>query len=104
MGEDGAIALDIVALNVAFDVNCLVAPAGEPFEINFDNQDAGIPHNVAIYTDSSAATSLFVGETFNGVDQRAYAVDPLDAGSYFFRCDVHPTTMTGTLAAVEGAK
>jgi len=23
-------------------------------------------------------------------------VPALDAGTYFFRCDVHPTTMTGT--------
>jgi hypothetical protein len=39
---------------------------------------------------------LFVGEVFSGPDVVTYEVPALDAGTYFFRCDVHPTTMTGT--------
>ena len=31
-----------------------------------------------------------------GPDVITYRVDALEAGTYFFRCDVHPTTMTGT--------
>jgi nitrite reductase (NO-forming) len=88
--------IDVMAMNSAFDADCLAAPAGEPFEIVFDNMDAGIPHNVAIYTDETASTALFVGETINGPDVITYEVPALDAGTYFFRCDVHPTTMTGT--------
>jgi plastocyanin len=85
-----------MALNSVFDADCLAAPAGKPFEIVFDNMDAGIPHNVAIYTDQSADTPLFVGEVFSGPDVVTYEIPALDAGTYFFRCDVHPTTMTGT--------
>jgi len=69
---------------------------GKPFTDEFENADAGIPHNVAIYTDPSATTSLFVGEMFPGPDGRTYQVPPLDPGTYFFRCDVHPTQMIGT--------
>jgi hypothetical protein len=39
---------------------------------------------------------LFVGETFSGPDVVTDEVPALEAGSYFFRWDVHPTTMTGT--------
>lgn len=100
-GADGELILDIVASAILFDIDCLVAPAAEPFEINFSNQDAGIQHNVAIYTDPSAAEPLFVGDINTGVVEETYQVDALEAGSYFFRCDVHPTTMVGTLAAIE---
>lgn len=34
--------------------------------IAFDNQESGIPHNVAIYTDASASRSLFAGEIITG--------------------------------------
>ena len=58
--------------------------------------DPGVPHNVSIYTDPTAAQALFTGELLTGPGKITYTVDALEAGTYFFRCDVHPTTMTGT--------
>jgi plastocyanin len=103
-GKDGKVALDETALGSAFQQTCLVAPADDAFTINFDNQDAGTQHNVAIFTDSSATKNLFRGDIVTGVAQVPYDVKPLAAGSYYFHCDIHPTTMTGTLAVVKGAK
>jgi hypothetical protein len=97
--------LSITAQNLAFDTDCLAAPAGEPFTIEFDNQDAGVPHNVAIYTDESAAEVLFQEPPFPGPETVTYEPEPIEEeGNFFFRCDVHPTTMTGTfvVAAAQG--
>lgn len=88
--------LHLSAMNAAFDTDCLAVHAGSPFKIVFDNMDPGVPHNVSIYTDETAAQALFTGELLTGPGKITYAVDALDAGTYFFRCDVHPTTMTGT--------
>jgi copper-containing nitrite reductase len=89
--------LEIGVENAAFDTNCLAAPGGKKFTITFDNRDPGVPHNVAIYTDESAATPLFQGEVVTGPKTLTYQVGSLDPGTYFFRCDIHPTTMTGAL-------
>lgn len=97
----GAPAADIVRIaadQIAFDQAELTVPAGRPFSLVFDNREP-VPHNVAIYTDASAGQSLFVGEIFAGPGERTYAVPALAAGSYFYRCDVHPVQMTGTLVA-----
>ena len=101
-GNDGKVVLDLVAQGLAFDTNCLVAAAGAPFTISLDNKDT-IPHNVAIYTDSAATDALFTGDPDAGGTTN-YDVKPLDAGTYFFRCDFHPTTMTGTFVVVKAAK
>ena len=77
-----------------FDTDCLAAPAGEAFTIEFDNQDQGVPHNVAIY-DQEGGTELYKGEIITGVDTASYSADALDAGTYYFQCDVHPN-MNGT--------
>jgi plastocyanin len=100
-GKDGKPILDIAAKGIAFDKNCLVAVAGKPFDLNFDNQDPNVPHNVAIYTDSSLANGLFTGDTVTGPTKTTYKVDALDAGDYYFQCDVHPTQMNGQFVVVK---
>ncbi len=89
-------ALQVSAQDISFDTDCLAAPAGQPFTIEFQNNEQNVSHNVAIYTDLSAGEELFVGEIFPGPDSRTYRVPAMDPGTYFFRCDVHPGQMTGT--------
>jgi plastocyanin len=86
----------ISADQLKFDQAAVTVPAGEAFQLSFTNKEAA-PHNVAIYTDSSASQSLFQGEIFSSAT-KVYEVPALAAGDYFFRCDVHPD-MTGTITA-----
>jgi len=86
----------ITASGLKFDQSNVTVPAGKPFQLAFTNQESA-PHNVAIYTDSSADTNLFSGEIFSS-GSKVYEVPALAAGSYFFRCDVHPD-MQGTITA-----
>jgi nitrite reductase (NO-forming) len=93
--EPSGTKLEVTASGMAFDTDCLAAPAGQPFTIRFTNDDAGVSHNVAIYTDASTGTPLFVGDLVTGPKTVTYRVPALDAGTYIFRCDVHPQ-MNGT--------
>jgi nitrite reductase (NO-forming) len=88
--------LHLTAHNAAFDTDCLAAPAGAPFTVVFNNLDPGIPHNFSIYMDSTASEALFTGALVTGPNKMTYQVKALKAGTYYFRCDVHPTTMFGT--------
>jgi Cupredoxin-like domain len=99
-GKDKKVQLDIVAQNIAFDPTCLVADSGKPFTINFDNEDVGTPHNIDIF-DEQGGTSLASTPVQNGPTKETLNVNALDAGNYFFQCDVHPQQMTGTLAVVK---
>ena len=84
------------AINIAFEQASLSVPAGVPFKMEFDNKDAGVPHNVEIKDGGGA--SVYKGEIFPGVEKRTYDVPALTAGAYTFLCTVHPN-MTGTLTA-----
>lgn len=90
----GGPALQIAAANTAFDKNALEATAGAPFTITFQNNDAGVPHNVEIL--DAGGANLFKGDLVTGVKEITYQVPALGAGAYQFRCIVHPS-MTGTL-------
>jgi plastocyanin len=95
-GSGGPV-IDLAAKGIAFDQTNLTVPAGAPFQIQFDNQDSGIPHNVAIYGGSSPTNVLFRGTIVNGPGEITYDVPALPPGTYEFRCDVHPTVMKGTI-------
>ena len=86
----------IVAQNNAFNPTSLDVTADKAFSLTLDNKDSA-PHNVAIYTDSGAGTSISVGEIVTATTA-TQQVPALAAGSYFFRCDVHHE-MTGTINA-----
>lgn len=101
--EGHAVGIPVVAKGIAFTTTELKVPADTPFELSFENQDAGIPHNVAIYADDTFATALYSGEVFAGVATQTYEVEPLEEGEYAFRCDVHPA-MVGSVAAVPASE
>ncbi len=87
----------ISALGIKFEQTTVKAPASTPFQISFENKDAGTPHDVVIHLGDAGGAELFRGEIFNGVETRVYNVPALDAGAYTFVCSVHRTTMIGTL-------
>ncbi|HET7727287.1 MAG TPA: cupredoxin domain-containing protein [Candidatus Limnocylindrales bacterium] len=89
-------AVTITAANIAFGESEVEVPADTEFTIRFENNDAGVPHNVEIK--DAGNQSVFMGDIFNGVETRDYAVPALAAGEYTFVCTVHPN-MTGTLTA-----
>ena len=92
----GATEIELVAENILWDKESLSAPAGEPVSVIMDNRDAGVLHNFSLYADRAFTQAIFVGELVTGPVTETYTFDaPSTPGTYFFRCDVHPDTMTG---------
>ncbi len=88
------------AIQVGFEPSILEAPADEAFTITFNNEDAGIPHNVQVF-EGTATTGDTVwapkeNATVNGGETAEYDIPALAAGTYTFNCYVHPT-MIGTI-------
>jgi len=89
--------------SMKFDKNELRVKAGGKVTVRFTNDDAGVPHNWALYTDDSASEAI-VGaneDICTGPCEVEITFDTPPPGEYFFRCDVHPTTMTGTFIVEE---
>ncbi len=89
-------AISLEARNLSFDRTSILVPAGAAVTIEFSNLDAGVGHNFAVYTDTTASQSFFVGEIIIGPATTTYLfTTPAEPGTYFFRCDTHPATMNG---------
>jgi plastocyanin len=86
----------IVAKDMKFTSGPVEIKAGANITVHFDNQDSA-PHNVAIFADSSASSPISIGEVVSS-GKKDQVVPALQAGTYFFRCDVHHD-MTGTIVA-----
>jgi plastocyanin len=85
------------AASAGFQPTSLDAKANTPLTIHFDNQDSQAPHNVQLKGPSGDVP--LGGDTafFTGPGTRDYTVPALAAGEYEYTCQVHPTTMKGTL-------
>lgn len=92
----GGTTFAVTAMGMAFNTTTITVPAGAHLTITFNNNDEGVSHNIAFYTSSAATTVIYKGARITGVSSITYTFDaPATPGTYFFRCDVHPTTMTG---------
>ncbi|HEU0074683.1 MAG TPA: cupredoxin domain-containing protein [Dehalococcoidia bacterium] len=92
----GETVIQLVAQNLAFDQRALSATAGASVTIQLDNRDASVLHNFALYGDQTLAQKVFVGDLVTGPVVENYTFDAPAAGTYYFRCDVHPDTMNGS--------
>lgn len=70
-----------------FNTDCLAAPAGEPFTIEFDNQDTSPlgHHNIHNFD----GRNVFVGDYASPGTSITYEVGAVKAGTYQFICDNH---------------
>jgi plastocyanin len=86
------------AATAGYTEKTLSTAAGKAFDIHFDNQDNQAPHNVQV-KDSGGTLIAMTGDTpfFTGPGTRDYGVPPLKIGTYTYFCQVHPSTMIGTL-------
>ena len=91
-----AASVTITASGIAFTTPAVTVPAGTAFTLEFDNQDASVPHDVQIKDGTGA--QVFKTDVFPGVATRSFEVPALAAGTYPFACTVH-ANMTGTLTA-----
>ena len=79
--------MTVVAQSLAFDTATIeLEPV--PSTITFENRDAGVQHNIAIYADSSLADELFNGELITRARDRRSTPSP--------RCRRASTTSSAT--------
>ncbi|MGH2445011.1 MAG: cupredoxin domain-containing protein [Candidatus Limnocylindria bacterium] len=87
-------AVEITAADLEFDANTIEAPAGETWTITLVNNDTA-PHNISIFSEEGG-DEIVIGDTVNGGETVEVEVPALDAGEYYFQCDIHPD-MNGTV-------
>ena len=83
---DGVV--ELTAADLSFDASVIQAPAGEAFTIRFTNDDSA-PHNVAVYVEEGG-DEIVLGDIIDPGQSVDVEVPALDAGEYFFVCDLHP--------------
>ena len=90
--EDGAV--QVTSAEMEFDVNTIEAIAGEDFTITLVNEDSA-PHNISIYSEEGGE-NIVLGATAEAGQTVTVDVSALEAGEYYFQCDIHPD-MNGTV-------
>lgn len=87
--------VEVEAENFAFQPDTVTVPTGAAIELKFKNRDEGVPHTFSVYETEAAQQEIFNTGNLIGDREKTYDFTaPGEAGSYFFRCDVHPE-MTG---------
>ena len=92
------ITTSLVAANITLDPVQVTMPGETPIRFELDNQDAGVPHGLAIMAGPAfdievIATEVEVGPVVTTLDVPTGLV----AGAYRIICPVHPVTMTAAL-------
>lgn len=88
--------VQLSAKDIKFSAPCIEAAAGAPIVIHFTNQE-DMPHNVAVYSDSSKQKELVKGDIITGPNTSSTVTVPAQQpGQLFYECSVH-NSMNGAL-------
>lgn len=94
--------VEITAKGLTFDKKELSLPSGIAAVIVLNNQDPD-QHNFSVYPNAEVAltqqNAVLKGLLFGGPATRRSRLNAQPPGTYYFQCDIHPTTMNGTLTA-----
>jgi plastocyanin len=96
----GAGGPSVTAQNLQFNTSKITLP-DRPSQLTFHNLDPGTMHNIGIYEDQAYTQEAFKGAVITGVDTTTYSIPALKPGTYYFKCDIHPT-MAGTVEVTGG--
>ena len=93
---DGVI--EIVTTKFDFDPDCITM-SGDRLKVTYDNAEEGIKHNIH-FKDAKSSTGSAKTELKAGPDVQTVTLVDLEAGSYTFVCDIHPS-MKGELTVTD---
>ena len=94
----GPVTVTVIGKNLQFDPRTINASAGAQVTVTFDNQDAGVLHNMQFFANKNRTSSLAKSDVSAGPSQHTLNFTaPTAPGTYPYICDVHPDTMTGNL-------
>ena len=94
----GPVTVTIKGQNLLFSPRGITASADAQVTVTFDNQDAGVLHNIQFFANRNRSATLAKSEVKQGPIQDTLTFTaPSAPGNYPFICDVHPDTMTGNL-------
>ncbi len=86
--------VQVAAENTTFSRDEITLAANTDVEIQFDNNDRNVQHNVTILG-QDPSRPIFRGQLVTGVATVTYAFHSPPPGEYTFQCDVHPAQMSG---------
>lgn len=90
-----SVIINLSVENGAFDKDTITVPAGAEVTVILNIKES-VPHNLTVSETEAVRKAIYNGNVITGpaiVNHQFVA--PLKPGTYFFRCDVHPKSMTG---------
>lgn len=99
---DGTVFETRMIPTIQFDTDVMTFPAETEITVRAINEDGTVPHNWAMYESREVAESegpaaaIALTEVCSACTEEVTFTTP-PAGEYFFRCDIHPVQMVGTV-------
>lgn len=89
--------IQLKAANAAYSESELKAPAFAQISVILENGDKGISHSFSIYRTPNGEGPVFVGGLVEAQETRTFTFRTPEPGTYYFRDDLLPGLLHGTL-------
>ena len=89
--------IELKAANSAFSESELQAPAYTQVSIIVENADKGVSHSFSLYRTPNGSEPVYLGGLVSAGETRAFTFTTPEPGTYYFRDDLMPGLLNGTL-------